>query len=188
MALLVAQAELESYVFKDAASRTAAEKAILATIGAAVSARIEDLCGPVLNASFTEKYDGPGAPWLFLRRYPVVQVTSVAEDGVVLAAGTHYLLYPERGALLRVSSGAPVAWTSSPQGIQITYTAGRAADVASVPDAIKQAVFMWAYEIYHAQPDNITGQITEAQIQRNLGRIPEPVRALLEPYIQVSLA
>lgn len=185
MALLVDPVELEQYVFKLPQDRSQEEKAALTALAEAVSGWIERRCGPVLQVTVTEKHDG-GKSRLFLYKRPVVEVTKVKEVGVDLTPDD-YVLYGPEGILVRVSSGAEIAWAGGLQGVEVTYTAGRAATLADVPPEIKGAVLRWTYELYHSQPDNITGQVTETMIERR-GNPPEEVMEWLRPYLQVRVA
>ncbi|HEY8425999.1 MAG TPA: hypothetical protein VIK73_08305 [Limnochordales bacterium] len=186
MALLVDPNQLQSYVFKRPPEDVSdEEKALLAALAEAVSGWIERRCGPVLQVTVTERHDG-GTSRLFLRRRPVVEVKSVKEAGVDLTPAD-FVLYGPEGVLVRVAGGYEIQWAAGLQSVEVTYTAGRAATVADVPPEIRGAVLRWTYELYHSQPDNITGQVTESAIQRS-GTPPEEVMELLRPYLQVHVA
>ena len=185
MPLLVGPVELEQYVFKIPQDRSQEEKAALTALAEAVSGWIERRCGPVLQVTVTEKHDG-GTSRLFLRQRPVASVVSVKEAGVDLTPAD-YVLYGPEGILVRVSGGYEIPWADGLQVIEVTYTAGRAATLADVPPEIRGAVLRWTYELYHSQPDNITGQVTESAIQRT-GTPPDDVMELLRPYMQVHVA
>ena len=114
----------------------------------AVSARIDELVGPVVNRSVTEYHDGGGDIWP--RQTPVSSVTTLrhadgatvttftedtwgdagnADGFVVVQSGS----YPHDVRIVRRSSGSGTGWLSGHRSLQLVYVAGRAADTASVP-------------------------------------------------------
>jgi hypothetical protein len=58
-----------------------------------------------------------------LRRWPIVAITSVVEDGTTLVEETDFIVDAERGQLIRIdSSGYPTGWPTST--IVIIYSSG----------------------------------------------------------------
>lgn len=124
----------------------------------AVSARVDELYGPVVIRTITdEAHTGVGS-MLFLRHHPVAAITSVKEyaSGVETTltaesfgtAGT-YLLNTTLGTLTRRSGWATTAFGAS--GVLVSYTAGRYANTAAVGQRWKTAVLdvlrrRWARE------------------------------------------
>jgi hypothetical protein len=84
-------------------------EALLSTYVAAVSQHIDALVGPVVQRAVTDEvHDGGRAVWL--RRYPVVSVTSVTLDGTVLDVGDYDYDYAI-GALRYLDGGFPAGRT-----------------------------------------------------------------------------
>lgn len=130
----------------------------------AITQRIEDLCGPVVNREVTELHDG-GAHRVFPRSTPVYAVTSVTEyadtTATVLAAETNaaktsddYLVDGTGGhhrSLARRSSGGDATFASGRQNVEVVYDAGRATSTSTVPSKFKMAAGailrrLWARE------------------------------------------
>lgn len=109
----------------------------LARLVTAVSERIDQMCGPVINRAVTERHNG-GHPSLVLADYPIVAVTSITEwagtTETVLAAETDlvkpasgYLHDPDTGIVYRRSGGADACFPIGRRNIEVVYTAGRGA-------------------------------------------------------------
>lgn len=108
----------------------------------AISERIDELCGPVVNRTITERHDACG--WFLIpRSLPVSSFTSVTEyrsgTGTVLtaetdtAAGTYLW---EQNLLRRRSSFADYPFAPR---VKLVYVSGRAADTDAVAEKFKQA-------------------------------------------------
>lgn len=122
----------------------------------AVSSRVDDLCGPVVNRTVTERHEAYGCYALIPRSLPVSSFTSVTEyvggTGTVLtaetdtAAGTYLW---EQNLVRRRQSFRP-AWFKG--RVKLVYVSGRAADTDAVPERFKQAAkiivaHMWRQEM-----------------------------------------
>jgi hypothetical protein len=82
--------------------------------------------------------DGASTPHsdpVTLRRFPVVSITSITEDGVVLAAGVDYELDAARGFINRLWNDMQRPWDFDK--LVVEYSAGYAAD--AVPDDLQDA-------------------------------------------------
>lgn len=109
----------------------------------AVSTRLDELCGPVVNRTVTERHDATGCWSLIPYTLPVYSFTSVTEyrsgTGTDLTAeddttAGEYLW--ERNILRRRNSFLPYTFQGR---VKLVYVAGRAADTESVPSRFKQA-------------------------------------------------
>lgn len=96
------------------------------------------------EATVTETLDGTGTPSLFLPRYPVTEIASVAVNGIELdnADGRAYSIHAASGELRRGDPGRPrelaPRWPAGFGNITITYTGGP----SSVPATVRQAVII----------------------------------------------
>lgn len=119
----------------------------LAVMNTAVSTRIDELCGPVVNRSVTEYHDG-GWYTVPVYTYPVSSFTSVTEylngSPTVLTAesagtaGTY--LYDDVARVVYRRQGFvdfPFRWGR--RNIKLVYVAGRAATTETVPEKFKEA-------------------------------------------------
>lgn len=107
---------------------------------AAVTVIVQDVTGPILPASYTEKHRTGGGEDLFLWRKPVLTVTSVTEytpAASVLTAAANpaaagdYVLDGDLGCLVRLGRG----WA---RDVWVVYTAGR----SELPPNVLQAATM----------------------------------------------
>jgi hypothetical protein len=149
--LTLAEAKLEVNI----ASSDTTQDTELANYITAVSRRIDSLCGPVVNRTFTTEtyYVGGCDRYIDLRTYPVSSVTAVVEYD---AAGNATTLTGETvstkqasGFLLDVSVRRPRRIYRRASGVTyqfpaggavtVTYVAGRAANTAAADPVFKNA-------------------------------------------------
>ena len=109
----------------------------------AVSDRLDELCGPVVNRTVTERHDAAGCYTVIPYELPVYSFTSVTEyrngtgtDLTVEDDTTAGEYLWERNLLKRRSSFGPYPFQGR---VKLVYVAGRAADTESVPERFKQA-------------------------------------------------
>ena len=87
----------------------------------------------LFSATYTaEEYDGSGRSYMYLPHYPVTTLTTVVEDGITLTASTDFYSDLDNGILYKASGGK---WTTSQEGVAVTYVAG----YATVPWDVKMA-------------------------------------------------
>lgn len=118
----------------------------------AVSQRIDDLCGPVVQRTITgETHDG-GAAYIFPVHTPVVSVTSIAQylsgtattltaETVSSSTSSNYLLTDagtHASLVRRRSSWSDSVFPAGRANVVITYVAGRFANTAGVSPKFKQ--------------------------------------------------
>lgn len=118
----------------------------------AVSQRIDDLCGPVVQRTITgEAHDG-GAAYIFPVHTPVVSVTSIAQylsgsattltaETVSSAVSSNYLLTAagtHASLVRRRSSWSDSVFPAGRANVVITYVAGRFTNTAAVSAKFKQ--------------------------------------------------
>lgn len=185
---ILAIAEAEKDINVPSGSHTAElEQAITA-----VSRRIDEICGPVVQRTITgERHDG-GTRLVFLRETPITSITTVTEysSGVatVLTAETEttagtYRYEDSIGALYRRSSWTHATFAS--QSVVVTYEAGRYADTASVDRRFKQAAGsilrrLWDREAgAWARPDDPFDQQTAGGSSRFFNAVDHVVKEML---------
>ena len=148
----------EAKVFVGIGSTDTSKDTALAQKIAAVSRRLDRLCGPIVQRTVTAEVHPGGEPWIRLRRWPVASFTTVTEYDATAAQvltredfdtqpADGYL--PERwestptavfnGKLWRRSSGSYSRFPAGPEAVVVTYEAGRAADTAAVDPVFKEA-------------------------------------------------
>lgn len=102
------------------------------------------------SASYTDRYTfRRGDITRFALRYtPVVSVTSVTDDGVLLVSGTDYALEDgTTGYLTLLDKSKRSAFTYGPQKVVVVYTAGHS---ASAPDeGLKRLATALCAQQYH---------------------------------------
>ena len=119
----------------------------------AVSGRIDELVGPVVNRTVTEYHDGGSVIWP--RQTPVSAVTTLkhaagatvtvyTEDTWGSAGNADGFLieqsgsYPHDARVFRRSGSSYVAWLAGHRSVELVYVAGRAAATASVAERYKE--------------------------------------------------
>lgn len=122
----------------------------VARVVTAVSRKLDELCGPVVNRTVTaETYDG-STPSVRVKRAPVFSFTTVTEyDGTaaqvltaesnVTKTATNYLYDNVTNRLWRRSNGADYCFPAGRRNVVLTYTAGRYTSTATVDARFKQA-------------------------------------------------
>jgi uncharacterized phiE125 gp8 family phage protein len=141
---------------------------------------IEDYLGvPCINSTYTaEKYDGDGTDTLFLKRYPIVSVTSLTLDAAVMAAAD-YLIYADKG-FIRYDNGI---FTKDYQNISITYVAGHGAARTNVSNVLKLALKTWVARVYKAEIVDFSQRFDESSLANIKSQMmPWDVKQMLEPY------
>lgn len=120
----------------------------------AVSARIDELVGPVVQRAVTEYHDGggvirprqtPTASITTLKHWDNSTLTSYTEDTWGVAGNADGFLveqsgsYPHDVTIVRRSSGVSVDWPSGRRNLELVYVAGRAASTTAVDARYKEA-------------------------------------------------
>ena len=120
----------------------------------AVSGRIDELVGPVVNRTVTEYHHG-GSYDIWPRQTPLSAVTTLKHaDGATITTYTEdtwgsagnadgFLVeqsgsYPHDARIHARSGGTNVAWLAGHSSLELVYVAGRAADTAAVAERYKE--------------------------------------------------
>ena len=139
----------------------------LALMVSAVSQRIDKITGPVVNRSVTEYHDG-GTTEILPRSRPIYSIASLVEyrwttpitlsvETLGTAPSDAYILRPD-GAVMRRQGGWTWQFWPGRGNIVLTYTAGRAATTAAVPETFKQAAMITVAHIW--RNENGSGNTT----------------------------
>lgn len=123
----------------------------------AVSRRLDQAVGPIVQRTITGETHEGGCDRIWLRHRPVTSITTVTEysggTGSTLTAEDYDTLPSDAyaadpchtgtatfsGRLWRRSGGSPSCFPAGPQAVRVTYVAGRYADTASVDPLFKEA-------------------------------------------------
>jgi hypothetical protein len=88
---------------------------------------------PLESGTRTDTFDG-GRVALFLRTWPVTEVTTVTEDAVVLAV-TDFKWYPNGKVIRTSTTGSQILWKAyKPQSIEVVYEGGYLAGTDDLHD------------------------------------------------------
>ncbi len=171
---------------KEALNLTATSKhdSELAAWITAVSLMLDQLIGPVVRRTVTERHDG-GCGEIFLRCYPLTSITSITEysgtTATVLAAETN-VLKPTNGYLCesyehdpnllsgviaRRSGGSDTTFPVGRRNIEVVAVAGRFADTLSVDERARKAAELILMNAWRSQQDS-TGVVGEFDVPQNL--------------------
>lgn len=122
----------------------------------ATTAVVEDLIGPVMQATHTYLADG-GTPAVVLPVTNVVSITSVVDAGTTLTTAD-YTANLAAGIVYRGAPTAPTYYLNGRGTVSITYVAGAYTDPALVPANIKLAAriilaHLWQADQQGYRPD-----------------------------------
>lgn len=109
---------------------------------AAATMVIENIAGPVLQATLVEKYDG-GRTSINLRHVPIAGVTTITEWGVTLSSANDYIVNTKSGVVTRVIGINDFPFRYGTQQIVITYTVGGSSLNPNVLLAARELVRYW---------------------------------------------
>ena len=135
-------------------SDTTGHETQIARMVTAISTRIDEMCGPVVNRTVTEYHDG-GLATIWPRQTPVSSVTTLehwdgattttfTEDTWGTAGNVDGFLVEQSGSyahdsrIYRRSSGSNALWPSGHRTIRLVYVAGRAATTDDVSAKFKE--------------------------------------------------
>ncbi len=167
---LITAAQFKGYIPSIAAGDTSNDTLFELLIDG-VSEAFDGYVGrPLAKTTYTAVYyDGNGKETLLLPNYPIVSITSIAEDGTALTEGENsdYLFYAASGILKRVSG----AWLKGPKKIKITYVAGYVVQGATptAPDIALPADLKLACMIQVAREWKKTQDSEWGQTSKSLG-------------------
>jgi len=113
---------------------TAEPDATVTALIADAQALIESHVGrPLESGTRTDIFDG-GRVALFLRTWPVTEITTVTEDAVVLAV-TDFKWYPNGKVIRTSTTGSQILWKAyKPQSIEVVYEGGYLAGTDDLHD------------------------------------------------------
>ena len=174
---------------------------LLQTLVTSASAYASDFCCRDFRLQeYTQLYNGTGYPRLILRNAPVVEVTLVASDTVVIPARngtTPGFVCDDSGALY-----ATGCYTFFPgfQNVQVTYTAGwitpgmaqttSPPGVVNLPQDLQQAVIETVALKYQSQRNNIgisARQIAGETIAYTQSDVPKSASPVFSFYQRVGV-
>ena len=150
--------------------------------------RVETFCRrPFLTRALDEFYKGSGARELYLRKHPVISITSVDEydhEGTSINSWTGSdMLLDTRLGVVHFKDGWN--WTRGIRKWQVVYVAGWAT-LADVPDDVVLAwlkTVAWLYRKFDNKNDDVTSQTVDGQtVFYSQDIMPREIRSLLGPH------
>lgn len=165
----------------------------LARAVTAVSRRLDELVGPVVQRPVSGEMHNGGYCTVELLQAPVAAVTAVTENGVVLVEGTDWVgdrykpdpaLYD--GFIVRRSGNYDIPFTSGRLNVVVSYTAGRYADTATVGAVYREAAGLMLRNLWRSYQESV-GQVGEFDTPvQNFPAfaVPNAVRDLLHTEVQ----
>lgn len=177
-----------------------------------VSARLDELVGPVVRRTVTSELHDGGGYVIRLRYYPVASISTVTEYSgttattltaethaskpdngyaadpysvpVTLATGTQVDLFGN--ALRRRAAGADRRFTAGRHNIEVSYVAGRFANTAAVTESFKRAAALMLLNVWRSQQDAV-GNVGEFDVPQSIFPrfvVPAAVRQMFPREIQ----
>lgn len=180
MADLTTVADVKSYLGIQALTT---DDALLAKLVTSASAAVEQWCGRTFAlTSYTETTNGRGGHCLILKNAPVVSVSSVTVDGVVIPPqpAVNQPGWVLDGNRLQLAGSC---FTSGVQNVVVQYTAGYASTPANIAQATIDLVALKYKQ--HSKVGNASETIGQATVSYTFGRIPSDVQAVLAPHRRV---
>lgn len=157
---LLSAAEARAAVAIDTSDTS--QDANLAIYNTAVSLRLDELCGPVVQRTVTSELHNGGNYFIQLYNRPVASVTTATEyvgtTGTTLTAESNsskpssaYMLETRTGILRRRASGGDTRFATGRQNIAVTYVAGRYATTSAVDERFKLAAQIMLSHIWRVE-------------------------------------
>lgn len=157
---LLSAAEARAAVAIDTSDTS--QDANLAIYNTAVSERLDELCGPVVQRTVTSELHNGGSYFIQLYNRPVASVTTATEyvgtTGTTLTAESNaskpssaYMLETRTGILRRRTDGGDTRFATGRQNIAITYVAGRYATTSAVGERFKLAAQIMLSHIWRVE-------------------------------------
>jgi hypothetical protein len=159
----------------------------------ACSTALENFCRRSFHqTTYTnENHDGNNTRYLNLRNFPVLSVSQVQVNGVVIDP-SNYVIKNESGVLARIGpypntftglsmSRFNTVWNRGDYNIQVSYSAG----FNPIPDDLALACKMYVKAIYSADIASYSTTYTDGFMFR-ADAIPVQVKLMLQPYIDTS--
>lgn len=147
-----------------------------------------DYCGqPTLTwGSYTDKFDIElqGQNEVMLPRFPVYEVTSVADAEETLAT-TAWYLDQRTGAVRLTQAGA--SFTAGKQKVVVEYTAGHTASSPGL-NTLAHAASVWCSAMFNAgRHAGMSNEWMGSQYRYTLDAagVPAPIRSMLAGYIRI---
>jgi hypothetical protein len=174
---LVTADEVDSYI----QNQNATNDTVIEYIINAVSQMFSTYCDRAfITATYTAlKLDGNGRSDFYLPNWPVTLLSSIAEDGVALTVDVDFYADLPHGILSKARWNWPwydvtAKWTTKPQGILVTYTAGYT-QAGTLPADLKLAALKEIARQYQAFITKDTGDASRS-VQGSSVSKSEPAR------------
>lgn len=142
----------------------------------ACSTAIENYCGRKFKEqSFEEEYDGTGKSYILLEQFPVISISSISIDDVVLDS-SEYKVKKRNGVLIRKSS----VWPEGDINITVSYVAG----LTEIPAPLELACKHFVMSFYKSDVASFSTTFADGFVFRPEA-LPAQVRNLIAPYKKV---
>lgn len=164
----------------------AADADIIQTLITAASVWANNYTSRILKQqTFTEYYDGDGTELLFLKNYPIEEITTIHQDSDrvfgtdTLVDSDNYVVYADNRSLV----GDGVSWEKGIQTIKIVYVAGFDTVPYDLVNAITELVDYW-YLAYSAHRFGVTSTGTDTNRIVYEKGIPLQIKKMLTSYVK----
>lgn len=147
---------------------------------------------PLVGERDTEYRDGNGESHLWVHRAPIIitdAITIVVKEDkgagmVTLVKDTDFKVRKDTGELIRFTGGKTLStWWEGVLNVEVTYTAGRFADTASVDWDLKALAMQGVDWLHTLGPASYGARLVDAGIIRP-DAIPAPIKNGLKEYMR----
>ena len=180
MADLITLQELRAYLFLPVKSDDDRQMDVMKNLIISATALIDKEVGHSVSGVLgtTQKYDGTGKRYLFLKNLPAVSITTLKQDNALIAAGDYYL--DTDTGTITIRDG--LCFTEGFQNWEAAYTYGEAPT-----NDIKLACKIWCGYLWKQIQDKRYGVSAvshggEQMTYFDRSPIPKEVKAILDRY------
>ncbi len=162
---------------------------VLASLQLGAEKLINQRCGDIESATYTEYYDGFGRGRLVLAHRAITSITTIHDDlgrdyaAASLIDSDNYTFYPDEG-IVALDAGS---FQDGVRNVRVVYVAG----YSTVPDDVQLAVWKLVAYYWNHMRQGADGIVSDrlgdySAVYEKVG-MPEDVLALLAPYREIGV-
>jgi hypothetical protein len=163
---------------------TTDKDSLLNALIAECSAMIESYCNRTFRkTSYSESYDGNGGVELFLKQYPITEVTSLAVDDVAYFS-VDYVIYADEG-IVKLTDGS--VFSKGSRNVEIVYKAGHEIVPHDVQLSCLKLVALAFKETDSDRIGIVSQNFGDQSTSFVTSEFPDDIRKILNPHKKVLI-